>query len=56
MMDARQERMNFLRERVLRIRIQFELLAMMLREAETELAELEKANGSQAEDPLQNQG
>jgi len=48
--------MNFLRERVLRIRIQFELLTRMLQEAEAELAELEKTNGNQAEGPLQDQG
>jgi hypothetical protein len=52
----RQERLNFLRERTLRIRIQFELLTRMLQEAEAELAELEKADGDQAEGPLQDQG
>jgi|DewCreStandDraft_4_1066084.scaffolds.fasta_scaffold09735_6 hypothetical protein len=56
MEQARQERMNFLRERVLRIRIQFELLTRMLQEAEAELAELEKADGDQAKGPLQDQG
>ena len=56
MEQARQERLNFLRERTLRIRIQFELLARMLQDAEAELAELEKADGDQAEGPLQDQG
>jgi phage regulator Rha-like protein len=56
MEQARQERFNFLRERTLRIRIQFELLTRMLQEAEAELAELEKADGNKAEGPLQDQG
>jgi hypothetical protein len=56
MEQTRQERLNFLRDRTLRIGIQFELLTRMLQAAEAELAKLEKADGNKAEGPLQDQG
>jgi CobQ-like glutamine amidotransferase family enzyme len=48
-------RREMLQERVWRIRFQMDHLAAMLKQAEAELAEVEKANGNQAEDALPGQ-
>ena len=48
-------RREMLQERVWRIKFQMDHLAVMLKRAEAELAELEKENGNQAEGALSNQ-